>query len=68
MIAQTKRPDLETLIQLCEHKSPYLTITKTPTHWNVAGKDQEHKPGGYESLEDCLLHFILGDTDGDSGQ
>jgi hypothetical protein len=63
MIMQKKRPDMATLIQLAERKSPYLTITRTPYAWTVAGKDQDQAPGvEYESLEDCLLHFIIGDV------
>ena len=69
MIFQTKRPDLETLIQLAEKKSQYLTITRTPEAWTVAGKDQEGEPVGYESLTDALMSFILGDDHhGDSGE
>ena len=59
---------MNTLIQLCEKKSPYLTITRTPTHWTVAGKDPEAEPVEYQSIEDCLINFILTQTGSDSGQ
>ena len=65
MIMQKSKPDLETLIQLCERKSPYLTIRRIPESWSVSnGKD--HAPAGYESLSDALMNFILGGANDDN--
>jgi hypothetical protein len=69
MIVQKKRPDIATLVQLCERKSEYLTITRTPEAWTVTGKGQEAAPVAYQSIEDALMAFIIGDDHhGDGGE
>ena len=68
MIQQKPKPDLNTLLQLAERKSEYLTIRRTPTHWFVVGgKNPEADPVGYESLSDALMNFIMEGVNNDDG-
>ena len=66
---QKPKCDLNTLIQLYERKSHIFFISRTPVAWTVAGKDPETAAVEYQSIEDCLLNFIIGsDHHGGRGQ
>lgn len=66
MIQQKPNLDLNTLVQLAERKSEYLTIIRTPVSWTVAGKDPQAAIP-YESLSNALINFILTQIGNDSG-
>lgn len=66
MIQNKPESDLQTLMNLAEHKANttggQLCLYRTEFEWTVAPVDLEQikEVAGYESLHEALIHYITG--------